>query len=86
MLVLKQNNSGFVDLDQVPTVVVIQSGINAGRIEAVSAYGQHFWLGDYDSVERANAVLMHLYAAKKGHRSEFIMPPKKECNDDYCDI
>jgi hypothetical protein len=85
MLVLKQNNSGFVDLDMVPTVHVVKS-CTGGRIEAVSAYGHHFWLGDYTTVERANEVLMQLYAAKKAHSNDFTMPPNKECNDDYCDI
>lgn len=85
MIVLKQNKEGFVDLDQVPSVHIVRSCMG-GRIEAVSAYGHHFWLGDYDSVERANEVLMKLYAAKKAHNNEFAMPPKKECNADYCDI
>ena len=85
MLVLKQNNSGFVDLDKVPTVHVVKS-CTGGRIEAVSAYGYHFWLGDYKTMERANEVLMDLYGAKKSHCNDFIMPMDKVCNDDYCDI
>lgn len=85
MLVLKQNNAGFVDLDLVPTVHVVKSCVG-GRIEAVSAYGHHFWLGDYETIERANAVFMNLYAAIKAGHKEYVMPPKKECNADYCDI
>lgn len=85
MLVLKQNNSGFVDLDLIPNVSVI-TAYGSCQIECVTHAGQHFWLGTYKSQERANEVLMGLYAAKKSHCNGFIMPMDKVCNEDYCDI
>lgn len=88
MLVLKQNNAGFVDLDLIPNVaIVIVHG--SCQIEGVSHAGQHFWLGTYASNEQANDVMMQLYAAKKAHYNDFVMPTysKKVCdNPDYCDI
>lgn len=73
MLVLKQNNTGFVDLDLVPNVYSARV-YSKYEVRCSRDPSSVFWLGTYKTQERANAVLMQLYAAKKAHYNDFVMP------------
>lgn len=90
MLVLRQDNCGFVDLDIVPSVrafAYYSDGELRGRIVAESN-NDSFWLGSYSSPERAGAVFMQIYEAKKAGVKDFVMPQDNHVctNSDYCDI
>lgn len=77
MLVLRQDNCGFVDLDIVPSVCVnayYNAGELRGRIDAESNIDGTFWLGSYSSPERAGAVFVQIYEAKKAGVKNFVMP------------
>lgn len=77
MIVLIQDKSGFVDLDTVPYVRVFtlyNAGEQINRIKAVSGSVSGFWLGDYGSVGKANAVIMQMYEAKIAGVKDFVMP------------